>query len=392
MRLYLSSVVLVIAFLMCAPDANPYLDPSNVKVELLLSSAPDTGYAVEDTAHVGVALQLAFLVDSICVLAGGAWDTTLAVATTHERETLWVPVPLRVAPNDTVRVTVYIRDGRPERDSVVVQLRGGRPSIVTGLPPIAGTKEGGNCTLWVAAQGTPPLAYSWYKDSQILQGKVSDTLLLSNVRLADSGSYFCIVSNPDLGADTSTVVRVLVKPLGTPDPPTGLTISGQSDRDIRLTWNSAGSVDGYRVYRSAAAQSEASMLAQVSDTTYVLKHDSRSWYVWVCAVKNNLESFPSAVIKWELDSSVLYPPPHLTVVRKDSTSVALTWGSVIGADFYMIFRNANRNTAGYMQIASPQDTFFTDAVKYSYYYYVFAANDKDTSVTSDTVSATGSSQ
>ena len=57
---------------------------------------------------------------------------------------------------------------------------------------------GGNVTFTVAASGTAPLAYQWYKDGIAVAGATGSSLTISGVKLSDGGSYQASVSN---GAD-----------------------------------------------------------------------------------------------------------------------------------------------------------------------------------------------
>ena len=69
-------------------------------------------------------------------------------------------------------------------------------------------------SLTVSATGETPLTYAWYKnriDSMTLITAAQDdsTFWIGNVRISDSGYYFCVVSNV-YGSDTSRVLHVMV--------------------------------------------------------------------------------------------------------------------------------------------------------------------------------------
>ncbi len=61
---------------------------------------------------------------------------------------------------------------------------------------------GDSVSLSVLAQGSLPLSYQWQLNSNNIPGAAADTLLLTNLTLADFGAYRVIVSNP-LGSVTS---------------------------------------------------------------------------------------------------------------------------------------------------------------------------------------------
>ena len=54
---------------------------------------------------------------------------------------------------------------------------------------------GGNVTFTVAATGTAPLAYQWYKDGSEVAGATGSSLTISGVKLSDGGSYQAAVRN-----------------------------------------------------------------------------------------------------------------------------------------------------------------------------------------------------
>ena len=55
---------------------------------------------------------------------------------------------------------------------------------------------GGNVAFTVTARGSAPLIFQWRKDGVDIPEATTDTLLLANVQLAQSGTYTCIVTNP----------------------------------------------------------------------------------------------------------------------------------------------------------------------------------------------------
>ena len=63
-----------------------------------------------------------------------------------------------------------------------------QPTSQTGTP-------GGNVTFTVAATGTAPLAYQWYKDGSEVAGATGSSLTISGVKLSDGGSYQAAVRN-----------------------------------------------------------------------------------------------------------------------------------------------------------------------------------------------------
>ena len=94
----------------------------------------------------------------------------------------------------------------------------GQP-ILTTQPQSQTNVAGTDATFSVAATGAPPLNYQWQFYSSPLSNQTNATLVKTNVRTADAGSYTVVVTNSE-GAVTSLVatLAVLVPPSITKQP------------------------------------------------------------------------------------------------------------------------------------------------------------------------------
>ena len=82
--------------------------------------------------------------------------------------------------------------------SVVVAAGQVAPSFTT--QPISQTGAvGGSVTFTVAATGTAPLVYQWFKDGIAVAGSTGSSLTISGVKLSDEGSYQAAVRNVTTG-------------------------------------------------------------------------------------------------------------------------------------------------------------------------------------------------
>ena len=81
------------------------------------------------------------------------------------------------------------------------------PSVVTN-PASQSITSGQTATLTVAATGTAPLSYQWYRDGAPV-GANSPTLSLGNVQHVDAGGYSAVVSN-GLGFATANTATLTV--------------------------------------------------------------------------------------------------------------------------------------------------------------------------------------
>ena len=71
---------------------------------------------------------------------------------------------------------------------------------------------GDNAILGVAASGTPPLFYQWFKDGYPIDDATNITLNLFNLQVGDEGDYSVIVTNAQ-GYDVSTRPHITVLPV-----------------------------------------------------------------------------------------------------------------------------------------------------------------------------------
>jgi hypothetical protein len=92
------------------------------------------------------------------------------------------------------------------------------PPAITQQPTNVSVSVGGNASFIVAATGSGPLSYHWYRGAA--QFGTNSTLSLGNVQLADAGDYYAIVSNA-YGAVTSSVATLSVL-VGDSTPTNGL--------------------------------------------------------------------------------------------------------------------------------------------------------------------------
>src|SRR4051812_12302835 len=83
------------------------------------------------------------------------------------------------------------------------------PPQITSQPASQSVSSGTGVTLSVSATGTQPLAYQWYKNSAIVPGATSSSLLLNNGSVLNAGDYYVSISNV-FGIATSDIARVTV--------------------------------------------------------------------------------------------------------------------------------------------------------------------------------------
>jgi hypothetical protein len=113
------------------------------------------------------------------------------------------------------------------------------PSIATA-PLAQAAFKGTAASLQVAAIGTSPLSYQWFKDGDVMSGATKEALAFRQVGLEDEGSYFVVVSNPTGAAVTQPVtLTVRTAPEAAElalelDPLVELTLLGTAGRTYEL--------------------------------------------------------------------------------------------------------------------------------------------------------------
>ncbi len=114
------------------------------------------------------------------------------------------------------------------------------PPSLTSNPKDTMVCAGKSTEFKVTAIGGNPLIYNWYHNEKLIEGVTTRKLSLSNVSAADTGSYYCIVTNKD-GADTSETARLSL--FSFPKPNLGPDLTIRPEVTLKLTPG-----PGYRTY------------------------------------------------------------------------------------------------------------------------------------------------
>jgi hypothetical protein len=96
------------------------------------------------------------------------------------------------------------------------------PELFVARQPVGGTRGlGDRITLQSRGGGAQPVTYQWFKDGAEISGATSSTLTLSNLVVADSGSYTVQITNPS-GTILSDPAVLTVLPDPAPDLRAGI--------------------------------------------------------------------------------------------------------------------------------------------------------------------------
>jgi|WetSurMetagenome_2_1015567.scaffolds.fasta_scaffold45818_2 hypothetical protein len=217
MRTHLPAIPLALLFLLinnCSNPDNPFEDPANVKVsyfikDSLLVAHPDSTFLVGDTVCVGLSFQLPHLIDTCTISMNTDTSFSVPIAGIKDGDSVWLSYAFSSPGQKMLQLHVAIQKGYRVNDFIPVTVRG-KPASIIRSPAEKTVIAGDSVVLFVAAEGTGALTYTWYHNKTILTGRTNDTLIFPSVSLLDSGSYFCVVDNEWGGPDTSDSARLHV--------------------------------------------------------------------------------------------------------------------------------------------------------------------------------------
>lgn len=156
---------------------------------------------------------------------------------------------------------------------------------ITSQPSNQALNAGASASLSIAATGTAPISYQWYRNGTALSGATTSTLNLANVSTTDSGSYYCVVTNPGSSATSGTA---------------SLSIAANASGKAQISWNAptsredgsaliASEIAGYELYYSGSNSASLTKLASVSsaETSVVVDELATGTHYFAIATLDN---------------------------------------------------------------------------------------------------------
>jgi pectate lyase len=157
--------------------------------------------------------------------------------------------------------------------------------VILAQPQDQTVNPGQSTTFSVVANGTAPLSFQWYHNTNtLLSGATAATLTLTNVQSGGAGSYSVVVSNA-LGSATSSNAMLTVSLI--PLPPSGLTASAVASNEVDLSWtDNSSDEDGTKIERALDAGGSPGTWSQIATvgadvTSYVdltVTTNTMYWY------------------------------------------------------------------------------------------------------------------
>jgi len=158
-----------------------------------------------------------------------------------------------------------------------------------------------------------------------------------------------------------------------PSVPTSVTAVANSVSSITVSWSSVTGATGYYIYRSESADGTyAQVGTYTTATSYTNTYlSSGTTYYYKVAARNN-----GGIGTQSSYAYAITPPgtPTVTATANSESSITVSWGSVIGATEYYIYRSTN-SYYNYDSIGTSETTSYTDnsLLAYTTYYYKVAA-------------------
>ncbi len=222
-------------------------------------------------------------------------------------------------------ILILAGEEEDDRDTAALEV------AVAGIPPsvslvdadgLLSLLEDDLCTLTVTAGGTEPISFAWYKDKSPMEQATSNPLILGPVALADSGVYFCVATN-EVGSDSTSTVRVVVRSKEAPPAPDGLSFTTSDPHVVSLTWNAVSEAESYKVYRSADESWDSpELVGTTEEPAYVDSADA--WYYYaVASVAHDYESLSNSIYAGPLNTAPSWDADTISVETTTGDNITI---------------------------------------------------------------------
>ncbi len=226
---------------------------------------------------------------------------------------------LYVQASDVATYSVVVTNVAGQATSTAAALAVNIPPTITTHPASIVSAQGSNVTFSVAASGTTPLSYQWYKNGTSVSGATSATLALNNVQSANAGSYYAIVTNV-AGTITSSTATLTVNnaPVFTSQPADVVSAQGSN---VSFTVVVSGATPlNYQWYKDGVEISHATNASLI--LANVQTDDEGSYYVFASNVAGNATS-ASATLTVQNAPVITTEPVDVVVVAGNSATLSL---------------------------------------------------------------------
>lgn len=194
------------------------------------------------------------------------------------------------------------------------------PTITT-QPSSATVNVGASATFTVAATGTAPLSYQWYKGVAAISGATSASYTLASAQLTDASTYRCVVSNSAGSATSNTATLTVTTPTVAP------TITTQP-ANVTVT---AGGTAAFSVVASGTSplsyqwqKGSASIAGATSATFTIASVQASDAASYACVVSNSAGSVTSNAATLTVSTAAVAPS-----IAAQPVSTTVTAGTAV---------------------------------------------------------------
>ena len=203
-----------------------------------------------------------------------------------------------VKSSDAGSYTVTVSNSAGSVTSDIAELTVIVKPVIKTQPKSQTVNEGSSVTFSVAATGTAPLSYQWYKGSSKISGATKSYYTISSVKSSDEGNYKVIVTNA-AGSATSSVAKLTVTPIPVPpeitEQPKSQTVKSGSSVTFSVTATGTAPLN-YQWYKGSNKISGATNATYT--ITSVKSSDAGNYTV---TVSNSAGSATSDIAKLTVD-------------------------------------------------------------------------------------------
>ena len=237
---------------------------------------------------------------------------------------------------------------------------------ITSQPTAASAFEGGSVTLKVSATGKPTPTVDWYKDGTLIKTN-SASLTLSSLKLADSGSYQCVVINKVNSAKCNAVQVTVREVVRITKQLANQTLNEGDSIVLNLTATGEGPIS-YQCYHDGVA-----VVAGTDPSSLVIPNaqasDAGSYY---CVVSNAGSSVKSSTVSVSVISSVVTQSALLswTAPTTRANGVALKSSEIAGYEVYMATSATGSFTSVITVTGTATQALVTDLAPGTYYFCI----------------------
>lgn len=248
--------------------------------------------------------------------------------------------------------------------SIIFEVVGMAPYLISNLPIIAEVEEGETCILSISADGTGQLDYSWYRNNEKITCD-SNCLVLTDTKVSHSGLYKCTVSSK-WGTTSGSTTDLTVFPIGSPQKPDSLRITGKNSEWVMLEWNTVTGINKYQIYRDTAIYSSVEPLA-VSNKPQYIDITKKGYYYWVTAYNGTLESQKSNWVSSKdtlqnIDTTIAAPDWKI-----DSIGITINEGSEYVLNLNDTCTNSAKNQLAFKVISNTPKGIVSPYNKYIFF-------------------------